>query len=113
MDDLLFNTGILDTLKPKNAKDCKTSILSAIANFEKRLDEKQEVVLKLASFGQSITLSVMAIGSEEPFILHFYGEVDGKPAQLIQHINQLNFLIIAVEKPDLSKPTRRIGFHTD
>lgn len=43
-------------------------------------------------------------------MLYFYGFVDGQPAQLIQHMSQLNFLITSVEKVDKDKPARRIGF---
>lgn len=55
-------------------------------------------------------MSVTDIGYQNPDILYFYGFVDGKEAQLIQHISQLNFLITSIEKEDKEKPARRIGF---
>lgn len=55
-------------------------------------------------------MNVTSIGYQNPDMLYFYGFINGKDAQLIQHINQLNFLITSVERTDKSKPARRIGF---
>ena len=85
-------------------------IMEEIHDFEKDLDDNHEIALKLASFGSSVTMIVTDIGYQNPDMLYFYGYVNGKSAQLIQHINQLNFLITSVEREDKSKPARRIGF---
>ena len=85
-------------------------IMEEIYNFEQELDDENEIALRLASFGSSITMIVTNIGYQNPDILYFYGYVNGKTSQLIQHISQLNFLITSVEKEDKSKPPRRIGF---
>jgi len=44
-------------------------------------------------------------------MLHFYGYVNDQPAELIQNISQLNFLITSIKKADDTKPPRRLGFH--
>ena len=85
-------------------------IMEEIAAFEKGLDDEHEIALKLASFGSSTTMLVTSIGYQNPDILYFFGFVNGKDAQLIQHVSQLNFLITSVEKEDKSRPARRIGF---
>lgn len=85
-------------------------IMEEIHEFEKNLDEEHEVALKLASFGSSITMVVTSIGYQNPDMLYFFGFVNGKDAQLIQHVNQLNFLLTSVEREDKTKPARRIGF---
>lgn len=85
-------------------------ILDRIKEFEKELDSDHEVGIKLASFGQSITMSVTDIGYSNPSTLVFYGFVGEQPATLIQHVSQLNFLLLAVKKADPEKPPRRIGF---
>lgn len=85
-------------------------IVDYIKKFEAGLDSDHEVALRLASFGQSITLSVTDIGYSNPSTLVFYGYVDGRPATLIQHMTQLNFLLLSVEKAEPDKPARRIGF---
>jgi len=84
-----------------------------IENFQNKLDDQHEVGLQLASFGQSILLNVTRIGYSNPSLIHFYGYYNGNEAHLIQHINQLSFLLVAVPKSDPDKPARRIGFDTD
>ena len=84
-------------------------IMEQIEEFEKELDDQHEIALQLTSFGTSKLMAVREISYQNPDMLYFVGKVDGQPAQLIQHISQLNFLIIAVEKPDLSAPARRIA----
>lgn len=85
-------------------------IVERIKEFEEDLDEEHEVALRLASFGQSITLSVTDIGYSNPSTLVFHGFVGDQPATLIQHVSQLSFLLLAVKKADPTKPARRIGF---
>ena len=85
-------------------------ILERIKYFEYSLDDEHEVAVKLASFGQALTLSVTDIGYSNPSTLVFHGYVGDQPATLIQHMSQLNFLLVAVKKSDPEKPPRRIGF---
>lgn len=86
--------------------------MERIKEFEDTLDEDHEIALRLASFGQSITLSVVDIGYSNPSTLVFHGYVGDQPATLIQHMSQLNFLLLAVKKADPEKPPRRIGFES-
>ena len=85
-------------------------VIERIKEFQSSLDESHEVGVMLASFGTNITMAVNDIGFSNPSTLVFYGLVNGKPATLIQHISQLNFLLVAVPKHDPDKPPRRIGF---
>ena len=80
-----------------------------ISDFENMLDDEHEVGVLLTNFGQSILMNVTHIGYEKSVLMIFKGYVSGKEATLIQHINQLNFLLTTVDKePD--RPKRRIGF---
>lgn len=87
-------------------------IMNRIKEFEDELDDEHEIALKLASFGQSITLAVTDIGYSNPTTLVFYGYVGTQKATLVQNMNQLNFLLLAVKKADPEKPPRRIGFES-
>ena len=78
--------------------------------FEDDLDDEHDTAIMLASFGQSVTMLVTEIGYANPSTLFFYGFVKDQPATLIQHVSQLNFLLLAVKKADPEKPPRRIGF---
>ena len=54
-------------------------------------------------------MQVTQVSYEDPVLMVFKGFVNGREATLIQHINQLNFMLTSVEKePD--RPKRQIGF---
>ena len=77
--------------------------------FENSLDSEHEVGIMMTNFGQSVTMIVTKITYENPVLMVFTGYVNGKEATLLQHINQLNFMLTSVDKePD--KPKIKIGF---
>lgn len=80
-----------------------------IKEFESKLDSEHEVGLLLTNFGQSVTMHVTEIGYEKSVLMVFKGYVNGKMSTLIQHINQLNFLLTSVPKED-DRPKKPIGF---
>ena len=80
-----------------------------IEDFEASLDSEHEVGMMLTNFGQSVLMQVTNITYEKSVLLVFYGYVNGRHATLIQHIDQLNFLLTSIDKePD--RPKRKIGF---
>lgn len=82
-----------------------------IQEFEESLDSEHEVGILMTNFGQSILMQVTQITYEYPVLMVFKGFVNGREATLLQHINQLNFLLTSVDKaPD--KPKAKIGFLT-
>ena len=61
------------------------------------------------SFGRQVTLHVHRVGYSTPAIITFDGVTEeGERVQLIQHVSQLSFLLVAVKK--LESQPRRIGF---
>ena len=52
----------------------------------------------------------MEIGYKKSVLMVFKGIVNGNPATLIQHINQLSFLLTAVPGQEPEKPKHKIGF---
>lgn len=80
-----------------------------ITEYEKTLDSEHEVAVWLTNFGQSVLMQVTNITYEESVLLVFKGYVNGKMSTLIQHINQLSFLLTSVEK-ESDRPKRKIGF---
>ena len=81
-----------------------------VEDFEASLDQEHEVGLMIKNFGQSIVMQVMEIGYEKSVLMVFKGIVNGNPATLIQHINQLSFMLTAVPRPEPEKPKAKIGF---
>lgn len=106
-----FSLPLIESLRNYKFADYSYEvIMERIKEFEDALDSDHEVAVRLASFGQSITMAVTDIGYSNPSTLVFYGLVSGQPATLIQHMSQLNFLLLAVKKENSEKPPRRIGF---
>jgi hypothetical protein len=111
-------------LKSQNAKEYLGSIAEAsmagafhdrlnqqIKAFDEALDQDHEVGVKLVAFGQAITFHVSALGYHNPALIFFFGEtVDGEKVQLIQHISQISFVLIAIPKPKPEEPKRPFGF---
>lgn len=117
LHDTISDTDLYtDALPPLDAKNYDMAdyayevILGKIKEFERDLKDDEEVLVQLASFGHSVTMAVTGIGYANPNTLIFYGYVGDQYATLIQHMSQLNFLLLAAKKPDPEKPTRRIGF---
>lgn len=101
------------SLLPKNRRLAEYQyecIMRSIHYFEAELDKSHEVAIKLASFGQTILMQVTNIGYSNPSLIHFYGYVNGARSELIQHVNQLSFLLTSVPSSDPQKPPKRIGF---
>ncbi|MBR5799036.1 MAG: hypothetical protein IKY23_03145 [Lachnospiraceae bacterium] len=84
-------------------------IKNYIQEFEKTLDVDHEVGVMMTNFGQSIVMQVTEITYEEPVLLIFRGYINGKMSVLIQHMNQLNFLLTSLDKVT-EEPKRKIGF---
>lgn len=80
-----------------------------ILDFQSNLDSEHDVGVMLTNFGSTVLMEVTEIGYEKSVLMIFKGFVNGRKATLIQHINQLNFLLTSVPKePDA--PKRKIGF---
>ena len=80
-----------------------------IQDFEKNLNKEHTVGVWLTNFGQSILMQVREITYEKSVVLVFKGLVNGQESTLIQHINQLNFLLTAIQIEEKVEK-RPIGF---
>ena len=84
-----------------------------IEEFQSDLTDDVDVCIALASFGTSMIMQVTDIGYQNPDMLYFYGYINGNQTQLIQHVSQLNFVLMAIKKEEPERPPRRIGFIVD
>jgi len=88
-------------------------IMEEIRDFESTLDNEHEIAIQLCHFGQSILMNVDSIGYHNPHLIFYYGYVNGKYCQMIQHISQISFLLMSVPKAEANKPAKRIGFTSE
>ena len=84
-----------------------------VKDFEKELDDSQEIGATLASFGVEVIVQVHDISYWGPDIITFHGTntSDGSVVQLIQNIAQLSLLLVALPKQE--ETPRRIGFRLE
>ncbi|WP_050184332.1 DUF6173 family protein [Domibacillus robiginosus] len=80
-------------------------------DFDNKLDGTQGVGVKLIPSGQSVTFQVTALGYCDPSLIIFAGVTEsGLEVQLIQHVSQLNFLLMAMPRPNPKEPKIPLGF---
>lgn len=105
----------IPTIKPpvnsNLASEFHSRLVEMINDFDDGLDPSQEVGMRLVSFGQTVQFHVEDIGFYNPSLIQFFGRTDsGDKIELIQHISQISFLLMAVKRLDPEKPKKRIGF---
>lgn len=117
-----FTQSSVETLKdqmteinqPYTAKNIFQQLVERIRRFENSLDQEHEVGIQLVSFGQSIQFSVLQIGYMDPSIIWFEGLLpDESPVELVQHISEISFLMMALQRQNSEKPKYQIGFSQD
>ena len=95
-----------------SAAGCVRRLEAEIRLFESQLDAAQDVGIRLVNFGSEITFHVTDIGSVEPDLIIFSGKTQaGAPVRLLQHRNQIDFLLTTLERSDPDQPKRPVGFH--
>lgn len=93
------------------AKQIAYNLYDEIVKYQENLPDSEDVIMMLVQFNQSIPIRVTQIGYIGYNLICFFGEgTNGKPLELIQHIQQLNFLLSVSPKPEPDVPKRQIGF---
>jgi len=105
---------ILEAQESENASEFYKRLMHYIKEFDTSLDQEHEVGVRLVNFGQTIQFAVHNIGYYNPKLISFYGELeDGSQVQLVQHVNQISFLLLSVKRKNPEHPKRQIGFERD
>lgn len=109
-----FGQQLADFNQPYTAKNIFEQLIQRVQNFEAMLDQEHEVGMRLVSFGKSTEFSVARIGCLNPSLLWFEGTLsDGSAVELVQHVSQVNFLLIKLKRQSPLEPRCPIGFCTD
>ena len=88
-------------------------LVEQVKEFQSNLSDDVDVCVALASFGTNMIMQVTSISYQNPDLLYFYGYINGNESQLIQHMSQLNFMLMTMKKEEPERPARRIGFSID
>jgi len=97
--------------KPKSpAQWAYERIILYIQNFEKQLDADHEVGIGFTNGGAGV-MKIEGLGFFDPDIITYFGSNEvGAKTQLVQHVSQLNVMLVASPKHiDQAEPIR-IGF---
>ena len=87
------------------------NIYRELLNYQASLSDTEDVAMSIVQFNESITILVDSIGYIGYNLIRFLGKDNlGKPLELIQHISQLNFLLMVVPKTEKEPEKRKIGF---
>ena len=93
------------------AEQVSMHLYNEIRKYQSSLSDTEDVVMMLTQFNESIQILVTDIGYSGYNLVCFHGvDTSGKPLELIQHVQQLNFLLTVVPKPVPEVPKRQIGF---
>lgn len=93
------------------AEHVARNLYNEIIKYQNNLLNAEDVAMMLVQFNQSFTILVKGIGYSGYNLVCFHGEDNnGKPIELIQHVQQLNFLLTVVQNPEPEAPKRKIGF---
>lgn len=85
-------------------------IIMYIQNFEKQLDNDEEVGMGFVG-GDAGVIKIEGLGFYDPDLVTFYGsDGTGAKTQLIQHVTQLNVMLRAAPKEVDQAEPNRIGF---
>jgi hypothetical protein len=100
-----------DIQRASTAEEFCARVENQMKGFDADLDAEHEVGVRLVSFGQTITFHVSSLGFHNPSLIFFIGETpEGDKVQLIQHVSQISFVLMAMPKPDPDQPKRPFGF---
>lgn len=89
-------------------------LVEMVNNFDENLDSEHEVGMRLVSYGQTVQFHVEDLGYYNPSLIRFYGRLEnGSEVELIQHVSQISFLLIAVKRLNPDKPKKPIGFSSE
>ena len=98
----------------KSAAGMHERIVKLINDFEKNLNPNLEAGVRLVSFGKTVQFHIQNLGYWTPNIIIFYGTLeDGAPVQMVQHMSQLSFLLVAMKRRNPDAPRRCIGFSAE
>jgi hypothetical protein len=96
---------------PNMAQYAVEAIYDEIAEFEASLDEDYEVGMPIVGGPANLCVHVRKVYRFGTDKLVFVGiDSDQHPVRLVQHLSQLNFLMLSVKK--MTEKSVRIGFHS-
>lgn len=112
-NNLLQSMKRSEQLERGNANILYEQLVKRIKKFDESINEDFEVGVKLVCYGNAFQFYLTGLGYQNPYLMIFKGVLeDGSPIELLQHVSQINFVLIKLKKQEPEKPKRKIGFMT-
>ncbi|MBE9487025.1 MAG: hypothetical protein IMY82_07630 [Chloroflexi bacterium] len=85
-------------------------LLQWVSDFDQSLDEEHEVGVRCVTSGQTMAFHLSTISYCNPALLRFVGVTNaGEPVELIQHISQINLILVKLRRRDPGQPKSAVG----
>ncbi|MDR6999640.1 DUF6173 family protein [Neobacillus niacini] len=111
IDPMTFNPAAVRIAENNYASEFYRKIIEMINDFEASLNHDEEVGVRLISFGQTVQFHIEDLSYYNPSLIAFIGRLpNGSKVKLIQNVDQISFLLMALPKLNEDAPARRIGF---
>jgi len=109
----VYTPQIMHLTNPNDASEFYRRLVKWINDFHRDLEDEYEVGGQLVNFGSYTTFSFTDIGYWNPSLISFHGiQADGSPVKLIQHVTQINVMLVRQKRAHPEQPKRPIGFAT-
>jgi hypothetical protein len=94
---------------PSQAESMLKSLTNQILEFERTIDDSQEVGLRLVGAPDQSRIHIERVECEGGGLLVFVGRNEnGREIRLLQHVSQVSVLLTAL--PKIAEKAHRIGF---
>ena len=95
-----------------DAATIANQVVAVVNEYNRNLNHDQEVGLMLTSFGQTVTVNITGIGFIGTRLIMFKGFLtnNNAPVELLQHVSQLNFLLVSLKREHPQEERKHIGF---
>lgn len=111
LNDMLNYSRPIVPTNPNYANEFHKRLICWINDFHRNLENDYEVGGQLASFGKNIEFHFTDLGYWNPSLISFIGTLeDGSPVELVQHVTQINVLLVRKRRLSIDEPKRPIGF---
>jgi len=91
--------------KPQLASTYHQLLVSRINDFNLGLDDDHEAGIKVFNGGQSLQFHLTGLMHADPSLISFSGAtIQGSPIEIIQHISQVNIILVKLPRLEADKP---------
>ncbi|MFL5613539.1 MAG: DUF6173 family protein [Gemmatimonadaceae bacterium] len=102
---------LAEARRPYDAQAVFERLVETLRDFESKLTETELVAVLLPGLQSVAAVQIQLVTFIDPVLIIYEGvTVDGHAARIVQHVGQLNILLMRVPREDTAEPRKPIGF---